>query len=161
MGDVKDLAARFSALGHEARLQIVRQLLAHHPRGLVVGEMQRTLGIPGSTLSHHLDALHHERLITKEREGRFLRYRAEGEVLRGLLDFLYAECCQAGEEGGGADRQAGGLVTLGLRGRLGDSIARGESVPSAKTDSAANASASADEPQDEGAPDGEIAWRAW
>ena len=86
-------ADRFAALGHEARLQIVRLLLAAHPAGLVVGEIQQELDIPASTLSHHLDALRHQNLVLQEREGRFLRYRAGAGALREILDFLYAECC--------------------------------------------------------------------
>ena len=46
-------AAMFAALGHEARLAIVRLLLSAHPTGLVVGEIQRELEMPASTLSHH------------------------------------------------------------------------------------------------------------
>lgn len=86
-------AAMFAALGHEARVDILRLLLAAHPTGLVVGEIQEELAIPPSTLSHHLDALRREGLIEQEREGRFLRYRAGSATLRQLLDFLYAECC--------------------------------------------------------------------
>lgn len=86
-------ARRFAALGHEVRLEIVRQLLAAHPEGLVAGEIQQQLGIPASTLSHHLEALHQEGLVQQHREGRFLRYLADTEGLREVLDFLYAECC--------------------------------------------------------------------
>ena len=93
MKDPVVLADRFSALGHEARLRIVRLLLAAHPEGLVVGEIQRNLDIPASTLSHHLDALRHQGLVQQEREGRFLRYSAGTEALREILEFLYAECC--------------------------------------------------------------------
>lgn len=93
MRDPLVLADRFAALGHEARLQIVRLLLAAHPEGLVVGEIQRNLDIPASTLSHHLDALRHQGLVEQQREGRFLRYRAGTKALREILDFLYAECC--------------------------------------------------------------------
>jgi DNA-binding transcriptional ArsR family regulator len=86
-------AAMFAALGHEARVDILRLLLAAHPQGLVVGEIQAELEIPPSTLSHHLDALRREGLIEQQREGRFLRYQAGTGALRTLLDFLYAECC--------------------------------------------------------------------
>lgn len=86
-------ARRFAALGHEVRLEIVRQLLAAHPQGLVAGEIQQQLGIPASTLSHHLEALHQEGLVQQHREGRFLRYLADTEGLREVLDFLYAEYC--------------------------------------------------------------------
>ena len=87
------LADRFAALGHEARLRIVRLLLAAHPFGLAVGEIQQELDVPPSTLSHHLEALRHQGLVLQEREGRFLRYRAGTSALQEQLDFLYAECC--------------------------------------------------------------------
>jgi len=86
-------AAMFAALGHGARLAIVRLLLSAHPHGLVAGEIQEELGIPASTLSHHLDALRQEGLIEQRREGKFLRYAAAAEGLSALLGFLYAECC--------------------------------------------------------------------
>jgi len=83
----------FAALGTEARLQILRLLLAAHPDGLVVGEIQEETGIAGSTLSHHLEKLKAEELVTVVREGTFLRYRANTKTLEELLGFLYAECC--------------------------------------------------------------------
>ncbi len=87
------MADMFCALGNEARLRIVRLLLTAHPEGLIVGEIQAELGITGSTLSHHLEKLKQERLLTVERRGTFLVYRANTEVLQELLGFLYAECC--------------------------------------------------------------------
>lgn len=86
-------APKFAALGHEARLAIVRLLLSANPDGLVVGEIQEELDIPPSTLSHHLDALQREGLVAVTREGKYLRYRADAAGLRDLLAFLYAECC--------------------------------------------------------------------
>jgi DNA-binding transcriptional ArsR family regulator len=89
-------AAMFAALGTEPRLRIVRLLLAAHPTGMVVGEMISELGIPASTISHHLDKLKNEGLVRAQREGTFLRYTANDEALRELLDFLYEECCTRG-----------------------------------------------------------------
>ncbi len=54
---VTKYADMFSAMGTDARLRIMQLLLTAHPEGLVVGEIQEELGIPGSTLSHHLDKL--------------------------------------------------------------------------------------------------------
>lgn len=68
-------------------------LLTAHPEGLVVGEIQEELGIPNSTLSHHLDKLRSEGLVEVKRESTFLRYTANAEALQELLQFLYAECC--------------------------------------------------------------------
>jgi ArsR family transcriptional regulator len=91
--DALHFAPKFAALGHEARLGIVRLLMSAHPGGMVVGEIQQELDIPPSTLSHHLDALQREGLVTITREGKYLRYRADAVGLKDLLAFLYAECC--------------------------------------------------------------------
>ena len=91
--DVTRFADMFAALGAEPRLRIVRLLLAAHPDGLVVGDIQVETGIPNSTLSHHLDKLKHDQLVTAEREKAFIRYRANAAALKELLGFLYAECC--------------------------------------------------------------------
>jgi len=90
---VTKYADMFSAMGTEARLQIMQLLLKAHPNGLVVGEIQEELGIPNSTLSHHLDKLKNEDLVRVQRESTFLRYTANTEALQELLQFLYAECC--------------------------------------------------------------------
>jgi len=86
-------ADMFSAMGTEARLRIMQLLLSAHPQGLVVGEIQEELAIPGSTLSHHLDKLKAEDLVRVRRESTFLRYTANTEALQEILRFLYAECC--------------------------------------------------------------------
>jgi DNA-binding transcriptional ArsR family regulator len=86
-------ADMFAALGAEPRLRIVRLLLSAHPDGLVVGDIQAETGVAGSTLSHHLDKLKTDDLVTTVREKAFIRYRANTEALEELLGFLYAECC--------------------------------------------------------------------
>ena len=86
-------ADMFSAIGTEARLRIMQLLLAAHPEGMVVGEIQDELDIPSSTLSHHLEKLRSEDLVRVRRESTFLRYTANTDVLQELLQFLYAECC--------------------------------------------------------------------
>lgn len=86
-------ADMFGAMGAEPRLRIVQLLLAAHPQGLVVGEIQSELGIPPSTLSHHLDKLRNEELVRVRREGSFLWYTANTDSLQELINFLYAECC--------------------------------------------------------------------
>ena len=83
----------FGALSAEPRLRIIRLLLTAHPGGLVVGEMQAELGIPNSTLSHHLEKLKQADLVVARRESTFWRYTANTAVLQELLAFLFAECC--------------------------------------------------------------------
>ena len=90
---VAKYADMFSAMGTEPRLRIMQLLLSAHPDGLVVGEIQDELDIPSSTLSHHLDKLRAENLVSVSRESTFLRYTANTEALREVLQFLYAECC--------------------------------------------------------------------
>jgi len=86
-------ADMMAALGTETRLRIVRLLLAAHPYGLVVGEIGSELGIPPSTLSHHLEKLKNEDLVKVRRESTFLRYTANTQALQDILAFLFAECC--------------------------------------------------------------------
>jgi ArsR family transcriptional regulator len=91
--NVTRYADMFAALGAEPRLRIVRLLLSAHPDGMVVHEIQTETGVAGSTLSHHLEKLKIDQLVTAEREKAFIRYRANIEALEELLGFLYAECC--------------------------------------------------------------------
>ena len=91
--DVTRYADKFSALGTEPRLHVIRLLLSAHPKGLTAGDIGTELGITPSTLSHHLDRLKREDLVTVAREGTFLRYSANADALQDLLQFLFAECC--------------------------------------------------------------------
>ena len=91
--EITRFADMFSAMGTEPRLRIMRLLLSAHPDGIVVGEIGDELGIPASTLSHHLEKLKNEDLVKVKREGTYLWYSANTEALQELLGFLYAECC--------------------------------------------------------------------
>ena len=86
-------AAMLAAMGTSPRLRIVRLLLAAHPEGLVVGDIAAELGIASSTMSHHLEKLRNQELVTVRRDGTFLWYAANTAALQELLGFLYAECC--------------------------------------------------------------------
>jgi DNA-binding transcriptional ArsR family regulator len=91
--DVTAYAEMLGALGTEPRLQIMRLLLSAHPIGMVVGDIAGEFGMPGSSLSHHLEKLKNAGLVSVKRESTFLRYSANTETLRALLRFLFAECC--------------------------------------------------------------------
>jgi ArsR family transcriptional regulator len=86
-------ADMFGALANDARLRILRLLLSAYPEGMIAGDIQAELGIPNSTLSHHLEKLRSEDLARVRRDGSFLWYTANAEGLREILTFLYAECC--------------------------------------------------------------------
>lgn len=90
---ITDAAARLEALGNPTRLKIYRTLVRAGEPGLPVGKLQARIAVPASTLSHHLKTLLVVGLITQEREATTLICRASYPVMRGLVDFLVAECC--------------------------------------------------------------------
>ena len=59
-------ADMFAGMGTEPRLRIVQLLLSAHPDGMMVNEIQAELGIPNSTLSHHLENLRVEELVSPD-----------------------------------------------------------------------------------------------
>ncbi len=88
-----DAAACLAQLGHPHRLQVFNLLVKAGAGGLKVGEIQNALGLPKSTLSHHLAELAAIRLITQTREGRVIRCRAEPARAAAVKDFM-ARCCE-------------------------------------------------------------------
>jgi ArsR family transcriptional regulator, arsenate/arsenite/antimonite-responsive transcriptional repressor len=90
---IDEVAARLEALGNPTRLKIYRMLVRAGDPGLPVGKLQSRLSIPASTLSHHLKTLIIVGLVSQEREATTLICRANYTVMRGLVEFLVAECC--------------------------------------------------------------------
>lgn len=90
---IDDAAARLEALGNPTRLRIYRTLVKAGEPGMPVGKLQSRLGVPGSTLSHHLKTLIIVGLIGQERDATTLYCKANYPVMRGLVEFLVAECC--------------------------------------------------------------------
>lgn len=90
---IEDAAARLEALGNPTRLKIYRHLVRTGHAGVSVGQLQATLDIAGSTLSHHLKALVIVGLIRQERQGTTLICTANYDLMQDLMDFLVAECC--------------------------------------------------------------------
>ncbi len=89
-----EIAAKCLAeLGHPTRLQIFRSLVKEGNQGAPVGDLQSTLDIPGSTLSHHITRLISVGLISQRREGRTLFCIAQYEKLNELMSYLQDECC--------------------------------------------------------------------
>ena len=89
----EDAAKRLSELGNTTRLSIFRYLVKAGPEGVPVGQIQKALGIPGSTLSHHISRLISVGLIRQNRVSRTLYCTAQYDLLRELIDFLKSECC--------------------------------------------------------------------
>lgn len=91
--ELETAAKRLAELGHTVRLSVVRLLVQAGPAGLPVKEIQAHLGIPQSTLSHHLAHLLAVGLISQTREGRVLRCRVDYAALKQVLTFLMRDCC--------------------------------------------------------------------
>ena len=94
----EEAAKRLSELGNSTRLSIFRYLVKVGPDGVPVGHIQKALGIPGSTLSHHISRMVSVGLINQDRKSRTLYCTAQYDVLRELIEFLQSECC-AGIDG--------------------------------------------------------------
>lgn len=91
--NIVDAAARLEALGNPTRLAIFRLLVRAGDPGVPVGRIQSELDVAASTLSHHLKTLVVVGLVTQDRAGTVLFCRANYPMMRGLVDFLVAECC--------------------------------------------------------------------
>ncbi len=87
-------AKQFAALASAPRIQIVRLLLAAHAvGGMPAGQIQAELGMPGSTLTHHLGKLQGAGLVTSRKDRQWVWYTVLPEGLREMLNFLFEECC--------------------------------------------------------------------
>lgn len=87
------VAASLAELGNSHRLAIFRFLVKAGHQGAAVGEIQSALGIPGSTLSHHLARMVKVGLIRQERHSRTIICIPEYDHLQELIEFLQEECC--------------------------------------------------------------------
>lgn len=87
-----------AALAHGHRLSVFRLLVKAGPDGMPAGEIARQIGVPPSTLSTHLAVLDRAGLVRSLRQGRLIVYAASLEGMRGLLDYLIADCCNGRPE---------------------------------------------------------------
>lgn len=83
----------FEALASEVRLDLFRLLVKNAPDGLVQGEIAKQLDVPSTNLSFHLKGIVQSGLVDVEREGRFMRYKANIPLMLEIIGYLTAECC--------------------------------------------------------------------
>ncbi|MBF6630532.1 MAG: helix-turn-helix transcriptional regulator [Comamonas sp.] len=82
-----------AALAHSVRLQVFRALVAAGAEGRTPSEIAEQLGIPSTALSFHLKELMAADLVSQERVGRNLFYRAAYDEMNALLGYLTENCC--------------------------------------------------------------------
>ena len=83
-----------AALAQPVRLQVFRALVVAGPEGLTPGALVDAIGVPATSLSFHLKELTHAGLVSQERQGRNLIYRAAFDQMNALLGYLTENCCQ-------------------------------------------------------------------
>jgi DNA-binding transcriptional ArsR family regulator len=93
-------ADQLAALGHVARLALLRAVVQAGPGGLSTTELQEKLDIPWTTLNHHLDRLVESGLVEARRDGKSVIHTADYVALRALTDFLWEDCCKGGKKAG-------------------------------------------------------------
>jgi ArsR family transcriptional regulator, arsenate/arsenite/antimonite-responsive transcriptional repressor len=91
--NIQKASQGFAAAGAEPRLAVLKKLVRAGPEGLGVGELQKKLSMPASTLAHHLRTLVDGGLIQQIKDGRQVRNIARFEQIHALAKFLLSECC--------------------------------------------------------------------
>ncbi|HWT18005.1 MAG TPA: metalloregulator ArsR/SmtB family transcription factor [Variovorax sp.] len=90
----QDIVRSLAALAQPVRLQVFRALVVAGPSGLTPGALVEALDVPATSLSFHLKELTHSGLVTQERSGRNLIYRAAFGQMNALIGYLTENCCQ-------------------------------------------------------------------
>lgn len=91
--DEQRVVAALAALAQPSRLRAFRTLVIAGPSGLTPGAISEELGVAATTLSFHLKELMHAGLVSQQRDGRNLIYRAAYDQMNALLAYLTAHCC--------------------------------------------------------------------
>jgi len=93
MLSIEEAADGFAAVGSKSRLAVLISLVRAGPPGLTIGQIIDKVGLPASTLAHHLKFLDEGGLILQQKQGRSVINRANYQVIEALADFLLKECC--------------------------------------------------------------------
>jgi ArsR family transcriptional regulator len=91
--DITCAVNALEALAHETRLSVFRLLVQAGPTGLTAGAIADHLDARQNTMSSHLAKLHRAGIVTSERDGRHIIYRADFDAVSGLIVYLMEDCC--------------------------------------------------------------------
>jgi len=87
-----------AALAQPTRLDVFRLLVKHEPDGLAAGDIAKALAVPQNTMSSHLAILSRSGLVTAQRLGRSIVYRADLGAFRAVMLFMMRDCCDGRPE---------------------------------------------------------------
>lgn len=83
-----ELSRRFKALGDPVRLRLLSLIASHEGGEACVCDLTGVFDLTGPTISHHLKVLREAGLISGDRRGTWVYYRAEPDALRQLSAVL-------------------------------------------------------------------------
>jgi DNA-binding transcriptional ArsR family regulator len=86
-------ADALAALGNRTRLRMFKLLVKAGPEGANIGALQQRLGVPATTLAHHLTSLTRAGLVDQERRGREVICTSNYKTVNDVLAYVKAECC--------------------------------------------------------------------
>jgi ArsR family transcriptional regulator, arsenate/arsenite/antimonite-responsive transcriptional repressor len=87
-----------AALAQSTRLDVFRLLVKHEPDGLAAGDIAKALAVPQNTMSSHLSILSRAGLVSAQRFGRSIVYRAELARFQHVVLFMLQDCCDGRPE---------------------------------------------------------------
>ena len=96
--ETENVVLALAALAQPTRLEVFRLLVKHEPEGIAAGDIARSLAIPQNTMSSHLSVLSRAGLVSAQRFGRSIVYRADLGCLRNVLLFMLRDCCEGRPE---------------------------------------------------------------
>ena len=91
--DILTASFAFSALSQPVRLEVFRLLVIAGPKGLAAGDIADACAVKQNTMSANLAVLQRSGLITSERAGRSIIYRADMSTMSSLIGFMLQDCC--------------------------------------------------------------------
>jgi len=89
----EEAADQLAALGHPARLRVLRTLMAAGNGGASARSLAEAAGLAPNATTFHLNRLRLAGLAHRRRQGREARYVADFVAVGAILDFLSATCC--------------------------------------------------------------------
>lgn len=91
----EEASEQLAALGHPARLRVLRTLMAAGSEGATAGALARAGELAPNAATFHLNRLRLAGLAHRRRYGREQRYVADFAAVQALLGFLGEACCSS------------------------------------------------------------------